>query len=1288
MPHSPALLPGIHPFGIMTKQPVVYRIILPMRICLLFVTVALLLGASLVARAAGGSWSVDTNGNWSGTTNWTDGTVAAGAGNTATFNINITANRTTTLDSARIIGGLIFGNSGSHIGAAQSWTIGGSSTLTLDNSGSSPTITCWPLRSAGNSACNVSVPLDGTHGFTEQGSGTLWLNGNNSALSGTLAISAGRVFNNHINGLGSMNVSIADGSYLSFWSGGAFAGTFTLNGIGRTIDGQTKNTLYADNGSGAQVILNGSVTFNATADLGGSTAAASFTLNGPVGGLGGVIKQTVCVLTLNGANTYAGGTTLNAGQLNINNGGASAANSAIGTGPLTIAGGTIDNTSAADITVLSHNPQNWTGDFSYLGSLHKLNLGTGAVTLGGYRQVTVNGSALTIGGPIGDGGSGYGLTKAGAGTLTLNGVNNYSGRTTISGGTLALGSSGTLSNTLSVAISAGATFDVSASSFYSLGSGGRLTASGTGSAVGTSAAAIKGAAGGIVSLGSCPVVLAYDGAHPALYLSQGNLVLNSNAFVVNSPAALAAGIYTIIQQASGSVATSGSLSVTVSALAPGMNGSISITGGNVNLVVEKGLTNLATNFNGTNATLSFYAAGSSDYFWNSTIYVVQRTTNLSSATGWTAISTNAPATNQWVQVTDRFTDLGCIPPTQAYYRVLGTRNAQQLILAAPPAPSPEQPFSFALPGGPQFTAAQTNAQYAAGQQVLPLVQAAYQAGASSIRIPPGDYRFPKETWGPVGPIYPLQFANLQRDSQHPLTIDASDATFWFDLPDDQAPTEHFCVGFVNCSNVVFRGATIDRSTRGNVEGRITQFDYANNRMEIVLSPGCPLPTHFSNGLEQRLLPFKADGTFCAPLYALQTGGTKLKYISITPSANPGCAWVNMATPDLLQTITNSYWINAYGPQGVLTVGDGLSCIYTVAAAVELKNSANVTLYGVNIYAAKALGAEWYGPGAHLWKDCYFGPRPGTSQWQGGEGFLFSGTGHGPTLDHVTILHTTDDMANFHGYWSEVVAVAGNLVTFTNHDGNANLMPPDAAVGDTVMFYNRNNGTPLGQGRVTTLASASVTLNVTASGFANAIARWPQHECANWLIQNCYWHDNYQRIMMQSGPGQIQNCTFARNGSCLEFNFDFSYIEGGIPNNIVVANNTFTDVAPIPGMGTLDYHQHTYGTLTARLISNLTITGNTITRPGEAAIDLLGVGGLTIARNNLVDPIRATALARPGQSHLRQAIYLSNCANGLVQTNNVSDLGHFTVPSPLTGSSILGTDAQCQNITNLDGTLLQ
>jgi parallel beta-helix repeat protein len=380
-------------------------------------------------------------------------------------------------------------------------------------------------------------------------------------------------------------------------------------------------------------------------------------------------------------------------------------------------------------------------------------------------------------------------------------------------------------------------------------------------------------------------------------------------------------------------------------------------------------------------------------------------------------------------------------------------------------------------------------------------------------------------------------------------------------------------------------------------------------------------------------------------------------------------------------------LNACGELGRLCVGDGLSCIYTVSAGVQLVNSADLTMYGINVYVAKALGAEWYGAGNHLWKDCYFGPRPGTSQWQGGDGFMFCGTGRGPKLDHVTMLHTTDDMANFHGYWTEAIAAVGNQLTFTNHDGNSNLLPPGATIGNTVLFYDRNSGNQLGQGNVVALTSNTATLNVSATNLVSGIARWPDHECAGWVIQNCYWHDNYQRVLMQSGPGLIQNCTFARNGSCLELNSVFPYIEGGIPNGIVIANNAFTDVAPLPGQAPIGYHEDTYGGLTARLISNLTIAGNTITSPGEAGVELLGVNGGTIAGNTIVNPIRETALFRSGQTHLQQAIFLRNCANISVLTNAVSDLGHFTAPSPLTSSHILGIDASCQGITNLDGILL-
>jgi autotransporter-associated beta strand protein len=868
------------------------------------------------------------------------------------------------------------------------------------------------------------------------------------------------------------------------------------------------------------------------------------------------------------------------------------------------------------------------------------------------------------------------ISKAGTGVLTLNNsANDFTGTTTINKGTLALGSSGSLGNTPNLAIVAGGTLDVSAKAAYTVSSNTSLSASGAGTVVGATAATLKAAVGGTIGLGSSPITLTYDGAHPALYVSQGTVSLNGNAFTINSSSPLAIGTYTIIQQAIGNPVTSGSFSVTGSAIASGLVGSISVSGANVNLVVQQAqcLTNLSVSVSSNMVAIKYFALpGVQDYSWNSLVYVIQRATNLSAGAAWVPISTNVPTTNGWIQIADTFNDLGGQRPPHAYYRVQTTRDARSLILAAAPTTSIEQPFGFNLPAGPQFTASQRDAQRTAGSSVMPLVQQAFQAGALSVRIPPGDYRFNPETWGPNG-------------VKHPFTIDASGATFWFDLPDDQAPTQHFCVGFVNCSNVIFYGATIDRGTRGHVEGAITTLDFVGNRIELLLSPGCTLPINFSNGLEQRLLPFKADGTFAAPLYALQAGGTKLKYSSITASATPGRCWVNLATPDLLQTIANTDWFNAYGEQGVLRVGDGLSCIYAVSSALDLVNSANVTIYGLRDYAPKAWGSESYGYGDHLWKDCYFGPRPGTSQWQGGEGFLFSGTRHGATLDNVTMLHTGDDMANFHGYWSEATTAAGNQLTFTFHAGNFYAYPPDAVVGDTILFYNRHSGTPLGSGKVTALTSATIlTLDVPATPFANAIARWPEHECAGWVIQNCNWHDNYQRVLMQSGPGLIRNSTFTRNGHGMQFNFDFNFIEGGIPSNITITNNTFTDVAPMPGLAALNFHGETYGSYAGRLITNLTIIGNTITRPGEAAIEMVGVDGGVIAGNSIVDPIRATTIVQ-GSANPQQAIFLNNCANMSVLTNNVSDLGHFTSPSPATGSHILGT-AVSQNITNLDGIL--
>jgi hypothetical protein len=211
----------------------------------------------------------------------------------------------------------------------------------------------------------------------------------------------------------------------------------------------------------------------------------------------------------------------------------------------------------------------------------------------------------------------------------LTGTNTYTGATFISSGVLALATNGSIGNSTNLSIAAGATFDVSglAASTYTLGGGATLTASGTGTGMGTSAATINGAVGGIVSLSSQPLALTFtptsfngDASHPSLYISQGTLSLNGNSFTVNNAAgtALGAGTYVLVQQASGNITSAGSygVAVTGSGIVPGGTALISVNGGAVNLVVMAPavFSNLSTNqsiiYGATGITLSGTVSGS------------------------------------------------------------------------------------------------------------------------------------------------------------------------------------------------------------------------------------------------------------------------------------------------------------------------------------------------------------------------------------------------------------------------------------------------------------------------------------------------------------------------------------------------------------------------------------------------------------------------------------------------------------------------------------------------------
>jgi autotransporter-associated beta strand protein len=158
--------------------------------------------------------------------------------------------------------------------------------------------------------------------------------------------------------------------------------------------------------------------------------------DGPSGGKIAVVQNNSNdVLTLSGNNTFSGGVTLIAGTLKIGN---ATALGAAG-GKLTITGGKLDSDGKS---ISNNNPQEWNGDFTYSGASGNLDLGAGAVTMNASRKVTVGagGSMLTVGGVIGDGGGGYGLTKLGAGILAINGsaASTFTGGLSIQGGTLLL----------------------------------------------------------------------------------------------------------------------------------------------------------------------------------------------------------------------------------------------------------------------------------------------------------------------------------------------------------------------------------------------------------------------------------------------------------------------------------------------------------------------------------------------------------------------------------------------------------------------------------------------------------------------------------------------------------------------------------------------------------------------------------------------------------------------------------------------------------------------------------
>ncbi len=261
--------------------------------------------------------------------------------------------------------------------------------------------------------------------LAKSGPGTLTLSGANTYSGGT-TVSGGTLQVNHATALGSSSLAP-----LTITN----AGTLDLNGNSVAVG------MLSLTGGGA-------ITSTSAGAMLTTTFSGASTFTGTISSTVGLTKEGDGTLSIGSNSSFAGALVLNAGTLNLNG-------NSLSVSSLSGSAGTVSNSSASTLAILTANAS---GDSTFSGVIQD---GVGSV----------------------------GLTKSGVGSLTLAGMNLYTGPTTVAGGTLVV--NGSIQT--DVSIDSGAFLSGSGTIGYTGGSTntvGRLSGAGT-----ISPGSITGAAG-------------------------------------------------------------------------------------------------------------------------------------------------------------------------------------------------------------------------------------------------------------------------------------------------------------------------------------------------------------------------------------------------------------------------------------------------------------------------------------------------------------------------------------------------------------------------------------------------------------------------------------------------------------------------------------------------------------------------------------------------------------------------------------------------------------------------
>jgi fibronectin-binding autotransporter adhesin len=401
--------------------------------------------------------------------------------------------------------------------------IGGTGNIIVSNDyanvGNFVTISTGTLNNAGTITFNNASVNGGTAGT---GTGTNTISANiGSALTGIIQNSATNPLlisgtNNNFAGsvtdtLGTIKLGNAlalNSNNVVLQNGTTGTATFDINGNGDTIAGlNTANSgatnIVTNSGAAAFLTLGGSGNYSTSATIGGGTTL-------------GLVMAGSGTQTFTGANTYTLGTKFQSGVLDAGSAGALGT-----TGNLTFLGGTLQYGTGI------------TTDYSA-----RILSSTGAIS------IDTNGNTVTYASALTNSNTG-GLTKLGAGTLTLAATEAYTGTTTVNGGTLQIGNgtAGSIVNSSSstpIIVGAVGTlaFDQATSTFATnITDNGTVAGNEVASATDTLSGIISGS-GGFSQTGTGTTVLTGANTYTGATSITAGTVVATNAGVAGGSSAL------------------------------------------------------------------------------------------------------------------------------------------------------------------------------------------------------------------------------------------------------------------------------------------------------------------------------------------------------------------------------------------------------------------------------------------------------------------------------------------------------------------------------------------------------------------------------------------------------------------------------------------------------------------------------------------------------------------------------------------------------------------------------